>query len=126
MPILRIIFALILASSSALYAEKTNIPWLVSIADTGSMEPVLTGGDLYVMMPVKWVDVREGMIVVFKCDWAKTWVVHRVMSKSRWRAITKGDANQARDPGYLRPENLIGLLTTKIANVKTLTSATSK
>lgn len=79
------------------------------------MRPTLQGGEVFVVLPVRWEELRVGQIVIFKCEWATGGiVVHRVIAKGKFRAITKGDNNKSRDPGYMRPQDLLGVLTTKI------------
>lgn len=115
---MKTILALLLLASPLLASQiepSNDRAWFTKIGDSGSMRPVLQGGEIFIVMPIKWTDLRVGQIVIFRCDWAKEGrVVHRVIAKGKFRAITKGDHNMRPDPGYIRPQDLLGVLTTRI------------
>lgn len=79
-------------------------------AGTGSMKPHYKGGERLRVVPMKWEEIKPGMICVY---WNRqmnreTTVVHRVMFKNGNRCVMKGDNNFSNDPGYMTPLDYVG------------------
>lgn len=94
-----VIIVLISAVGSALY----NKPIIFSTVKSNSMYPLFQRGDMIVLKSVLIDDiVNIGDIVVFKADEGslknKGFVVHRLVEIDNNNFITKGDANDYRDP----------------------------
>lgn len=83
---------------------------------TGSMRPHLPPGTLVVMRPVRAEQVGVGTVITYQRESGRSEVVtHRVVEVSqgpdgepRWH--TRGDANPASDPDWVRPVQLRGEL----------------
>jgi signal peptidase I len=80
----------------------------ITVLDTGSMKPVLRGGERLEVVHVPWASLRVGMVVVFQPTWRDGWVVHRIVGHEGKRWITKGDNVLWRDPGYLIEDRYVG------------------
>lgn len=83
-------------------------------AFTGSMRPTLMGGERYLIEAAPFEAIREGDVIVVWWQARALNVVHRVISIKRdgqgrnQALVTKGDANQVRDPYLCTPENYVG------------------
>jgi signal peptidase I len=83
---------------------KLNQAEVLSVADTGSMQPVLSAQDLLVVAKVDFGELRAGDVVVFhrRAHWSqgqfleKGWVGHRIIEIRNGYVITKGDNPEAR------------------------------
>lgn len=65
------------------------------VADTGSMEPMLSGGDWVVLdAGFPFAKLREGDVILYTPDWAPDkWVLHACAAKSGEAWIVHGLAN---------------------------------
>jgi signal peptidase len=83
---------------------------------TGSMRPAYPPGTLIVVRPVAADDVRLGAVITFQLASGRPAVAtHRVVAiarhpDGRLRFRTQGDANDAPDPLWVRPEQVRGVL----------------
>lgn len=81
---------------------------------TGSMKPTLAPGTMVVTRPIAAASVRIGTVVTYQLVSGEPAVVtHRVVGQGITAAgavvfRTKGDANTANDPGWVRPEQIRG------------------
>jgi signal peptidase I len=60
-----------------------------------SMFPLLMKGDVVLVKPVTYVELRKGDIVVFERN--GIWVAHRLIRKYDGNILTNGDGNQLKD-----------------------------
>ncbi len=102
----------------------------IVVVESGSMEPVISRGDLLIVRGVPPSEIRNGTIedkdgdiIVF--DAHGVWsnppeepIVHRVVDKKFeggiWQFRTKGDANYLVDEGWVPQENIFGIVVFKI------------
>jgi signal peptidase I len=83
---------------------------------TGSMEPTYPPGTLIVARPVEAGSIGVGTVITFQlASGQPTVATHRVVAIARHpdgdvRFQTKGDANDAIDPRWVRPEQVRGAL----------------
>ncbi len=82
---------------------------------TGSMQPKYPPGTLVVVKPADPEDIGVGAVVTYQIESGKPAVVtHRVVTVARQDGEpvfqTRGDANNAVDPGWVRPIQLRGKL----------------
>lgn len=83
--------------------------WKPVIVLSDSMEPTYTSGDiLLVREKNETPDVND--IVMFKQRnfGMNTYVTHRIIGKDASGYITKGDANNASDPGRITETDIVG------------------
>jgi len=94
--------------------KRIIAPTWARVGFTGSMVPTFLGGERYLIESAPFQDVREGDVIVIWWEVKALNVVHRVISIKRdgqGRAtafVTKGDANQVRDPYLCTPDNYVG------------------
>ena len=84
-------------------------PVLCAVSNTGSMRPVLAGGELVLVVSRPIGEVRRGQVVVFSRGAAL--IIHRVIARGEvdgetWLA-TKGDANEVRDSGRVTASEFV-------------------
>lgn len=88
-------------------------PTTVRILPTGSMLPLLKGGEVLAVKQVRWEDLKVGDICLY---WNRQVrgdvpVLHRLQFfRSSDRAVMKGDNNLWNDPGYMTPGDLLGVV----------------
>lgn len=77
---------------------------------TGSMEPTISKGSLVIDKVKNYGDIKDGDIVTFKGE--NTITTHRVYKviDGGQRFITKGDANNAEDPGFRDKKDILGVV----------------
>lgn len=74
---------------------------------SGSMEPeIKTGSVVFVNQNVKFAELKQGDVITFKTG--DVMVTHRVHEIIDGKIITKGDANNAPDGGYVTAATLVG------------------
>lgn len=98
---------------AALTLFGPTIGWRVGAVVSGSMEPSMHAGDVMITRPVAPGEVRVGDVILFKPSRGESLVAHRVIEITRepeLRFVTKGDANNARDPNPVSTEELEGTL----------------
>jgi signal peptidase I len=94
---------------------------IARIADTGSMEPQLTGRDLAIFMEVGATKLRKGDIIVYHKDsplsrWfhvrgTGVFICHRIIGiRSDGSFETSGDANAVPDSSHVRPSQVLGVV----------------
>jgi len=102
----------------------------VVVVESGSMEPLISRGDLLIVRGVPASDIRSGTIedmdgdiIVFSAQgvWSNPPaepIVHRVVDKKFedgiWQFRTKGDANPIVDEGWVPEDNILGVVVFKI------------
>lgn len=122
-PVLVINLTLIIKS----YTNKDEVPTIGGycplIILTGSMEPVISSGDLMIAHQIDPKEVKEGDIIAFfDPDGNGTSVLtHRVtkiLTEGDTLSFkTKGDANNAEDRLAVKADKVIGIYQTKIAGM---------
>lgn len=77
---------------------------------SGSMEPVLSPGDLIYVKPIDPEEIEVGDVITFAID-EKTVATHRVeaIDKEAKRFTTKGDANEQADKATVTYDNVQGV-----------------
>lgn len=79
---------------------------------TGSMEPTIMTGDLIITKQVKPQQIKVGDIITFASPNSNNITTHRVIEvineNEDIKYITKGDANNTKDPSPVEDEMLIG------------------
>ncbi len=106
------IFYLILLSAAALLAFPLLPGWSPQVVLSGSMEPEIPVGSLvYIDRRTKAEEIRAGDVIAYHLG-EKAAVLHRVIrvEKSEGYFTTKGDANQAEDPGEVSFGQYMGKL----------------
>ncbi|UQX88762.1 signal peptidase I [Jatrophihabitans telluris] len=87
------------------------------VVHTGSMMPTLMPGDVVLDRPADRVPVRGEIITFRHSDVVTDVVTHRVVSTNRGLIQTKGDANTSADVWDIRPNQVQGVVHTKIAKL---------
>ena len=86
------------------------MPWFPAVIATGSMEPELETGDVVIISEPAADDLQVSDIIAFEKDGAL--VIHRLAEiyeeDGETVYITKGDANNANDAGYITAEDIAG------------------
>ncbi len=94
----------------------------VSVA-TGSMQPDICVGDVLLVQSCGADSVNVGDVIQFRHEGNN--VMHRVIevdaSNEDLKFITKGDANNSNDAGYVSAEELVGKVIGKIPSLGKLT-----
>lgn len=84
------------ATAARLHASEINGSWY-SVAPTGSMEPLITGGDaITVDLRFPWASIKPGMVLVYQASWQPPTappVVHMAAAWSGDALIMSGIAN---------------------------------
>lgn len=102
-----IILAIILVTVFA-YRVTGHVTPLLTVK-SGSMEPILSIGDVILIEPVSRQDLKVGDVVVFYRPGTDQLIVHRIVRKTELGVYTKGDANPGIDPWSPIPyENVVG------------------
>jgi len=75
-----------------------------------SMKPAIKKGDLVFTKEVKFEEVEVDDVLTFTKDGSERWFSHRVVKiKETEKSFrTKGDNNNAEDPGYTSFDNVVG------------------
>jgi len=86
------------------------VGWRFDIILSGSMEPSVGTGDLAIVGPTTWGDLRVGDIIIFNSTYRDGQVCHRIIEIdiSNQTIQTKGDANEDPDPFLAHPEDIVG------------------
>ena len=77
------------------------LPMQILYASSGSMEPVISEGDLYVV--IESSDVKQNDIIAFESQRFDEYVTHRVVDVTDEGYVTKGDANPSTDQAAEHP-----------------------
>lgn len=87
---------------------------LMFTTNTGSMEPLIHGGDLLVVEPVAFDALYVGQVIIYAADWQPTGappVCHRIVYKDKLGLVLAGDHNPHTESGYrVTAQNYIGLV----------------
>lgn len=90
------------------------------VVTSGSMEPVLSPGDVIIVYDTSAENIQEGDIITFVEEGDKT-VTHRVVGTveegDRVLFETQGDSNDEVDPAPVRPGNIVGEVPTFVLPV---------
>lgn len=86
---------LLLLTLAALLVAGAVLPVQVLYASSGSMEPTIREGDLYIVRGSS--DVEEGDVIAFESSRYEQIVTHRVVDRTPDGFVTKGDANPSTD-----------------------------
>lgn len=99
------------------------LPWQPVAVATGSMEPGISVGDMVVYSSLEKNDLEEGDVIAFQRD-GQT-IIHRIaeldLKENQTVYITRGDANNANDEGYVLPEEVFGRVIFTIPRLGRLT-----
>lgn len=81
-----------------------------------SMNPAIKKGDLVFTKEVKFEEIEIGDVLTFTKDGSERWFSHRVVKiKETEKSFrTKGDNNNAEDPGYTSFDNVVGRVEKKL------------
>lgn len=93
-------FILVIVIVSLLLGQAMGQPILLGFVETDSMEPTLDTNDGYIAIPSPFTGpIEQGDIIVFKAQklHGGGLTTHRVVEKTEYGYITKGDANPFRD-----------------------------
>ena len=86
---------------------------------TESMTGEINKGDMIIYEKYDHQKIKEGQVIVFLDNQTK--IVHRVVRIERIgnevRYITKGDANESEDFGYITDQDIVGLTDIKVAYI---------
>jgi signal peptidase I len=94
-------FALAQAAAAPVNGE------VVVVADTGSMEPTLSGKSIVAIEHVSFTSLRQGDIVIYR-DAGGLRIVHRLIKRSGNAWFVKGDDNATKDCELVTASNLVG------------------
>ncbi len=87
-----------LANAKTLTGNQMPMPfgYVAAVVLSGSMEPVLSKGDLIIVQDKE--SYKVGDVVVFQSG--KSLIVHRIIKIDDKKVITQGDANNVADPEF--------------------------
>ena len=95
------------------YGAKMTAPGLCIAANTGSMLPVLKGGEFFAVQVADFAKVQVGQVIVYYWPSRQINVVHRIVAikdTPRGRAVfCKGDSNPLRDPISVTDAEFVGV-----------------
>lgn len=95
------------AAQQAMIASAARIDGFFYKADpTGSMEPLIHGGDYLVIAYTPFAELQVGQVVVLKYNEAR--VVHRIEAQIGDGWITSGDSNPRIDREVMTRDHYIG------------------
>ena len=84
-------------------------PTIVGVMPTGSMEPYIEPGDVFLGdNAAPFQDVKIGDVVVYALDHNR--IAHRVVERSDTELTTMGDANPIRDALPINEEQYVGVV----------------
>lgn len=96
-----------------------------NIVLSGSMEPAIGTGSVIITRPVAPDHIQMGDIIIFSSGSGRFLTTHRVIGIERTpelRFITKGDANQDKDPAPIPSDQVLGKLLVVIPSLGFLIS----
>ncbi len=116
----RIVIAIIILAliTTALFAAGVKIG---TAADTGSMEPTITGGNVVIVAPAR--EYTAGDIVIFKPPEGSNielrgYIAHRIVRITGENVITKGDSLDQADPWIVNYRDIRGRVVLVIGSNK--------
>ena len=74
---------------------------------SGSMEPKIAAGDFIIVETDPYADVEKEDVITFQYN--QELVTHRVIYKTEEGLITKGNANNIQDQGFVSEDSYIGI-----------------
>jgi signal peptidase len=81
---------------------------------SGSMEPTLAPGDVVLVEETPNSEIQQGDVITFTQEADQQPITHRVVevreTDGERAFVTKGDANEDRDSGVVRPSNVLGVV----------------
>ncbi len=102
-----VIFIVLLVAAGPYFGIRTNI------VISGSMEPAIGTGSVIITRPIAPENIRVGDIISYSSRTGVYEVTHRVIGIEQTpdlHFITKGDANQDKDPTPIPAEQVLGKL----------------
>lgn len=107
------------AATPAVIAHRDPIE--MRVAFTGSMRPVLRGGERVLVVPCRMAEVQVGDVIDYYDARREMHICHRVIGRTvtLWGApalLVKGDHNAERDRVLVTAENLTGKITVLAGN----------
>ncbi len=116
--LLAVVFVIFFRSSGKLCVGGTRLFKITS----GSMEPVCRVGDYVVVRRETPENLKSGDIIAFVSESGDTRgqvIIHRIVAAAENGAfVTRGEANPADDYSNVDGDNIIGVVTTRIAFLK--------
>ncbi|RLG16450.1 signal peptidase I [Nanoarchaeota archaeon] len=97
-----LIFSLVVVLISKVGSER----FLVVLG--GSMSPTINMGDLVIVTPTNFEEVKINDVIAFRDRDRNIPVTHRVVNITEGGLITKGDANEDPDHWVVKPDDIIG------------------
>ncbi len=88
-----------------------------SFVISGSMEPVISAGDLVIFKTQDSYEIND--VIAYYDEQDGVFVLHRIIGSSTDGFITKGDFNPDHDPVPVKFENIQGKVVLAIPNLKT-------
>lgn len=96
--------------------------WKPFIVLSGSMEKVIYPGDLAIVKEIDTKELKEQDVIAFKEN--NVVITHRIIDiveeHGEEKYITKGDNNTMQDNGFVKPEQVEGILKFRIARLGNL------
>lgn len=96
--------------AAAVFVVPKTVGIVPYIVRSGSMEPEIKTGAI-AFINVRYQDVEKGDIVTYRMGGQagkEMFVTHRVIGLEDGGYVTKGDANDVRDPYLVREEQIVG------------------
>lgn len=88
---------------------------IYTLLPTGSMEPLLHGGDYVVVKNKGFDDLSPGEVIAYVPDWSinRLPTIHRVLLRDSYGLLVAGDAVKGNEEAHFRvtPKNYIGVVT---------------
>ncbi len=96
-------------------AHMSPVSWTWIVPPTGSMRPELNDYDVAQCSPFDFAKLQIGMVVVRgNVVWATSsagLIVHRIVARTPYGFITRGDNCEREDPGYMTRDDFCGKVT---------------
>ena len=86
------------------------LDWSPTLVTTGSMQPLLTPGDIVMVRPIEAADLAPNTVVLFdRAGDEDDRVLHRIVEQNAdGTFVTRGDANTVDDSDFLHAEDVEG------------------
>jgi len=115
--LIMVIGTIAIKQNEPLFIFNRAITAIPSGSMQGNLEDSLEIGDLAIIKKGSYEEVEIGDIIVFQqtiTDQYEFLIIHRVVDKTQEGYVTKGDANNAIDKGYVTEDNYQGIYISKI------------
>jgi signal peptidase len=76
---------------------------------SNSMKPAFSAGDIVLVKDISTSNIKKNDVITFKESNRKL-ITHRVAEVTDQGFVTKGDNNNVKDDGFVKPENVVGEL----------------